>query len=240
MIQSTLSNGCRWAEQHHLERREGHSFGFLQLKECLKWCLDLGVNVVTVRTTFRRPTLPSTRSHSEINCTKPLLHPKLWFLVLHSNLCSLSCGSSGLSPCASSCGTCGIALRAVVLAIGEERSDSEFRAGLCVQHRKLQEDARGGRHADGAGQSQRETERDRETQTQTHTQIDTDTQKYRDRQTHGGTQTHDDTQAHRRRYRHTDAHKTYRHADTQAQCGNAYIASFAHTDKRVSFWPSSY
>ncbi|EKX39223.1 dehydrodolichyl diphosphate synthase, partial [Guillardia theta CCMP2712] len=30
------------------EGQEGHAYGFLQLKECLKWCLDLGIKVVTV------------------------------------------------------------------------------------------------------------------------------------------------------------------------------------------------
>jgi len=39
--------------------QEGHSFGFAQLKECLKWCLDLRVSAVTVYAfsieNFKRP-----------------------------------------------------------------------------------------------------------------------------------------------------------------------------------------
>lgn len=36
------------AVYRNLKRPDGHAFGFGQLKECLKWCLDLGIHVVTV------------------------------------------------------------------------------------------------------------------------------------------------------------------------------------------------
>ena len=38
-----MDGNRRWAEQRQLKRRDGHAFGFAQLKECLKWCLDLGI-----------------------------------------------------------------------------------------------------------------------------------------------------------------------------------------------------
>ena len=38
-----MDGNRRWAEQRRLKRRDGHAFGFAQLKECLKWCLDLGI-----------------------------------------------------------------------------------------------------------------------------------------------------------------------------------------------------
>jgi ditrans,polycis-polyprenyl diphosphate synthase len=54
-----MDGNRRWAERRNLQRHAGHEFGFLQLKECLKWCLDLGVRVVTVYAfsieNFKRP-----------------------------------------------------------------------------------------------------------------------------------------------------------------------------------------
>uniref|UniRef100_A0A7S4JC90 Alkyl transferase n=1 Tax=Guillardia theta TaxID=55529 RepID=A0A7S4JC90_GUITH len=43
-----MDGNRRWAERRRMMRQEGHAYGFLQLKECLKWCLDLGIKVVTV------------------------------------------------------------------------------------------------------------------------------------------------------------------------------------------------
>jgi len=48
----------------NLKRRDGHAFGFTQLKECLKWCLDLGIHVVTVsHTATHCNTLQHTATH---------------------------------------------------------------------------------------------------------------------------------------------------------------------------------
>mmetsp|Transcript_65718 Transcript_65718/g.161806 ORF Transcript_65718/g.161806 Transcript_65718/m.161806 type:complete len:440 (+) Transcript_65718:251-1570(+) len=54
-----MDGNRRWAEKRNLDRKAGHTFGFSQLKDCLKWCLDLGVTVVTVYAfsieNFKRP-----------------------------------------------------------------------------------------------------------------------------------------------------------------------------------------
>ena len=54
-----MDGNRRWAEKRNLQRHAGHEFGFFQLKECLKWCLDLGIRVVTVYAfsieNFKRP-----------------------------------------------------------------------------------------------------------------------------------------------------------------------------------------
>ena len=54
-----MDGNRRWADRRRLQRHAGHQFGFMQLKECLKWCLDLGIRIVTVYAfsieNFKRP-----------------------------------------------------------------------------------------------------------------------------------------------------------------------------------------
>ena len=53
---------------HHgyrnMRRPEGHASGFAQLKECLKWCLDLGIHVVSVSPSASHPTSLTRTSRS--------------------------------------------------------------------------------------------------------------------------------------------------------------------------------
>eukprot|EP00045_Choanoeca_perplexa_P010062 m.100617 g.100617 ORF g.100617 m.100617 type:complete len:359 (-) comp15135_c0_seq1:895-1971(-) len=43
-----MDGNRRFAKKHHVAKLEGHSAGFDKLKQTLEWCLDLGVQVVTV------------------------------------------------------------------------------------------------------------------------------------------------------------------------------------------------
>jgi undecaprenyl diphosphate synthase len=73
-----MDGNRRWAERRNLQRHAGHEFGFLQLKECLKWCLDLGIRVVTVYAfsieNFKRPS-------TEVETLMRLAEEKLLELV---------------------------------------------------------------------------------------------------------------------------------------------------------------
>lgn len=43
-----MDGNRRYAEQRHLRKVEGHSFGYSKLIDALEWCLDLGVHCVSV------------------------------------------------------------------------------------------------------------------------------------------------------------------------------------------------
>lgn len=45
---SFSSKPCRYARKRKIEVGDGHALGFEKLRETLDWCLDLGVEVVTV------------------------------------------------------------------------------------------------------------------------------------------------------------------------------------------------
>jgi ditrans,polycis-polyprenyl diphosphate synthase len=43
-----MDGNRRYADQHHLQKVEGHSFGYRRLLDALEWCLELGVTCVSV------------------------------------------------------------------------------------------------------------------------------------------------------------------------------------------------
>ena len=43
-----MDGNRRWAEDRHMNRTAGHKFGYATLEHALQWCLDLGVECITV------------------------------------------------------------------------------------------------------------------------------------------------------------------------------------------------
>lgn len=73
-----MDGNRRYAVKKGLEKLRGHAFGFEKLSETLEWCLDLGINEVTIYTfsieNFKRP-------KEEVDCLMNLAKEKFQELL---------------------------------------------------------------------------------------------------------------------------------------------------------------
>eukprot|EP00455_Lapot_gusevi_P029053 TRINITY_DN310_c0_g1_i1.p1 TRINITY_DN310_c0_g1~~TRINITY_DN310_c0_g1_i1.p1 ORF type:complete len:342 (-),score=80.11 TRINITY_DN310_c0_g1_i1:35-1030(-) len=78
-----MDGNRRFAEKKGLVRIEGHSLGFEKLKESLEWCMELGVEVVTV---YAFSIENFKRSKEEVDALMNLAYEKFTKIIQHGDL----------------------------------------------------------------------------------------------------------------------------------------------------------
>ncbi|KAL0490421.1 dehydrodolichyl diphosphate syntase complex subunit DHDDS [Acrasis kona] len=79
-----MDGNRRWAEKHHLDKKDGHASGYIKIEETLDWCEKLGVKAITV---FAFSIDNFKRTESEVDALMKLAEDKFVnMLVKNSSL----------------------------------------------------------------------------------------------------------------------------------------------------------